>query len=162
MSTDFHIGRRSSVDAAAFALRVGELVHDVLGLPSRPEVHLAVVGPEITGTRPAPARLEDLDPMLRVAVGGVSQTDVFYIKQKNRRGAEGTFLVSLYPHKSSVHVVLSALVAEALCELGGFYVDDEGYLSEKPVELACGELLEILRSSAKGRELVASAVQTLR
>jgi hypothetical protein len=105
--------------------------------------------------------LEDVNAILRVTVDGVSRADVFYIKGIDRKGGEGTFLVSLYPDKSPVHVVLCALVAETLCALGGAYIDDEGYLSDKPVEVACGELLDMLRSGARGRELVAAAVESL-
>jgi hypothetical protein len=159
MAVDFHIGRSGSVESAAFARELGQLVSEFLAIKA--EVQMESVDVQGCVVGPVPERIEEERSILRVSIPRASAVRIIYLDMERRSGDRGIFLVSLDLERRPAHVVLAALCAEAICRLGGAYIDDEGYISRQPTPLNCGGLLERLRQTDRGRELLAEANREL-
>lgn len=152
MSVDFHIPKRAVIRVAEFKSRVQNLLGQVLPQLCDTAINISPQRPGIVVDLDA---FGNATAIYRTELQGQEAVLLCYL------GSDAvhreTYLVGLDVGQRASNVVWGILVAEALCELGGIGIDDEGFVSHHDGLLAPGQLLSILQSSEHGKLLLEAA-----
>lgn len=157
MSVDFHIPKRRSVAIADLRKRWLELCREILNFLPSPALEIYATWNNPTD---AVAPLMDDAALLGVTTGwyrvdlvNITQAYVSYLGLDAGISRE-VYGVRLGVGQLALNTAWSILGAEAMCELGGSEIEDEGFISSGGGPLHCGDLLQCLKMTRRGQEIL--------
>jgi hypothetical protein len=143
VSVDFHIPRRRSILVADLKRRARELLM-LLGGPADVPIGIRIA-PEERSRHSEPQEVGEVEEGYRIDLGDKTHVLLTYFPS----GPRQVYLVSLAVQRTPINVLWATVIGEAVCDLGGEGIDDEGFISDGAVDseglLPPGRLIQLLR-----------------
>ena len=148
MSVDFHIPKRQVISVPDLLQGAAERLAALTPPERLPSIAISQWIPEqCRGIQPT--EIGNAQAIYRVELSGKTHVFLTYLVMPDRQ----VYLVTLNVGQPPLNILWAVAVAEAVCELGGTGIDDEGFISDGVVDskglLPPGRLSQLLRSNRR-------------